>query len=765
MSKRVEPELNEGASVEGGAGSGAGVRQDDALAYALSWLTKHHGRERSAHSLVAGLPAHERLGPDLAIRALQEAGFNAGLLQRRISEIHPLLLPVVLLLKTGDACILVSRNESSDSYEVVMPGPRPQQCKATEAELATAYTGVALAATPLAMPARAKADQALLADPDQHWLWGTVRRLTPYYRSALVAAMLSNVLMLTTGLCMSIVYDKVIPNQAFVTLWWLAIGAGTALAFDLMAKQLRAYLIDTAGRKADVLVGMKLFRQALSVRMEERPASSGAFAHQVGQIETVREFFASASLTVLSDLPFIVIFVGMCFVVGGPLGWVPALAVPVLLGISWVIQGALRRSMSQQMLQQADLHGVMVEAVDGLEDLKAAGAEGRFLREYEQSSVAASDAMLRSRRITALTTNLSMVAQQAITLIMLVWGVHLIDDKVVTAGALIGAVMFAGRALAPLSSVVMLATRYQGARAAMRNLDRLMQQPVDREQGRPYVTREDLTGRMALKEVGFAYPAQDGEPPPSVIRQVNLSFEPGERVAVLGRIGSGKSTLLRLLAGLYQPTEGMVEADGMDLRQIDPLDFRARVGFLSQNPRLFKGTLRDNVLLERAAADPSRLAEVARVTGLEKVVAGHPKGWDLPVGEAGQLLSGGQRQLVALTRCLLTRPRVLLMDEPTSSMDAQSEVAFVRQLKEAIGNCTTIVVTHRPAVLELVERVIVIDAGRVVMDGPKQAVLDALSGAKPASQLPGRATQTAADAPANVHRHPSTQPIQREASV
>lgn len=766
MAERVDPDLHAQAPSPGGAGaSGGAARQDDPLAQALSWLTKFHGRERSAHSLVAGLPAHERLGPDLAIRALQDAGFNAGLLQRRIGAIHPMLLPVVLLLKTGDACVLVGRSESGDTYDVVMPGPRPQQLKATEAELATAYTGVALAATPVQKAKVAPEDKALLADPGQHWLWGTVRRLLPYYRSALVAAMLSNVLMLTTGLCMSIVYDKVIPNQAFVTLWWLAIGAGLALAFDLMARQLRAYLIDTAGRKADVLVGMKLFRHALSVRMEQRPASAGAFAHQVGQIETVREFFASASLSAISDLPFILVFIGMCFVVGGPLGWVPALAVPVLLIISALIQGALRRSMSQQMRQQADLHGVLVEAVDGIEDLKAAGAEGRFLREYEDSSVAASDALLKSRRITALTTNLSMVAQQVITLIMLVWGVHLIDARVVTAGGLIGAVMFAGRALAPLSSVVMLATRYQGARAAMRNLDHLMEQPVDREVGRSYVTREDLTGRLALKELGFAYPAPDGEPAPAVVRQVNLNFEPGERVAILGRIGSGKSTLLRLLAGLYQPTEGMVEADGMDLRQIDPLDFRARVGFLSQNPRLFKGTLRDNVLLERTAADPARLGEVSKVTGLDKVVASHPKGWDLPVGESGQLLSGGQRQLVALTRCLLTRPRVLLMDEPTSSMDAQSEVSFVRQLKEAIGNCTTIVVTHRPAVLELVERVIVIDSGRVVMDGPKKAVLEALAGTKPAGQLQGQAAPSAADPLGNVHRHPSTQPIQREAAV
>ena len=329
--------------------------------------------------------------------------------------------------------------------------------------------------------------------------------------------------------------------------------------------------------------------------------------------------------------------------------------------------------------------------------------------------------------------------------------------------------MFATRAVAPLSSVVQLATRYQGARAALRALDRVMKQPVDREPGRVYVPRHSLSGQLALVDVGFAYPeptsdahaAQATPQPaalgPQVLKGLNLRVEPGERIAVLGRIGSGKSTVLRLMAGLYLPTAGHVQADGIDLRQIDPADYRARVGFVAQDPRLFKGTLRDNVLLERPAADPSRLGEVARVTGLDRLVAQHPLGWELPVGEGGALLSGGQRQLVALARCLVTRPQILLMDEPTSSMDAQSEVAFLRQLRAACGGCTLVMVTHRPAVLELVQRVVVVDQGRVVMDGAKAAVLAALSGGRPASAPAGPAS--------NLHMHPSTQQVQREAAL
>jgi len=737
--------------------------ESDPLAHAISWLTRHHGRERSPESLLSGLPVSGRLGPDQALRALREAGFSAGLVQRKISELHHLLLPAVLLLKEGDACIVVARDVvDPQRYDIVMPGREHHACQAGEAELAAEYTGFALVTTPRAASSHAPQDAALMRDPADHWLWGTMRRFVPYYRSALLAAMLSNILMLVTGLVTSVIYDKVIPHQAYVTLWSLAAGAGLALGFDLMARQLRAYLIDMAGRKADLIVGSSLFRQTLSLRMEQRPDSAGAYAHHLAQIEQVREFFASATLSAISDMPFIIVFVAMAFVVGGPLGWVLVVAIPLMLALSALIQGSLRRATMAHMQQTADLHGVLVEAVDGIEDLKAAGAQGRFLRLYEEATAAYATSMLKTRRISSWTLNISSMAQQAVTLVMLVWGVFLIDDKVISAGALIGSVMFATRALAPLSSVVQLATRYQGARAAMRALDRVMQQPVEREPGKVYVPRRELTGRLALVDAGFAYPEPGGAGAqgPKVLKGVTLRFEPGERVAVLGRIGSGKSTVLRLLAGLYLPTEGHVEADGIDLRQLDPADYRARVGFVSQDPRLFSGTLRDNVLLDRPSADPARLAEVARLTGLDRLVSTHPKGWELPVGEGGSLLSGGQRQLVALARCLVTRPQILLMDEPTSSMDAQSEVAFLRQLHQACGGCTLIMVTHRPAVLELVNRVLVVDAGRVVMDGPKPQVLAALSGAKPA--VPADAS---AGAPSNVRMHPSSQPVQREASV
>ncbi len=762
------------------AGSGPGADDPsppalagDALAHSLVWLTRHHGQERSIASLLAGQRVEGALGPDQALRALRDAGFNAALSQRAIDSIPDLLLPVVLLLRNAEACVLVARRRQAVGpalCSVVMPGPVPQELMATEAELGVEYSGVALVATPqaraapLARNATAEETDAVF-DPASHWLWGTMRRFIPYYRSALLAALLSNTLMLVTGTVTSVVYDKVIPHQAFVTLWALAAAGALALVFDLSARQLRAHLIELAGKKADLLVGVTLFRQSLGVRMENRPESAGAYAHVVGQIEQVREFFGSATLSAVSDLPFVVIYIAMTFVIGGPLGWVTVAAVPLILGASLVLQGAMRRAMSANMQQQADLHGLLVEAVEGLEDVKATGSQGRFLHHYEQTTAAAAHSQLSSRRISSLTMNLSMLSQQAVTLVMLVWGVYLIDAKVITGGALMGGVMFAMRAIAPLNSVVMLTTRYQGARAAMRALDRVMRQPTERESGRAYIPLRDMSGRIGLLDAGFAYPAPNGQQAPQVLKGVTLRFDPGERVAILGRIGSGKSTILRLIAGLYRPTDGVVDVDGIDLRQIDPSDFRVRVGYVPQDSRLFNGTLRDNVLLGRASAEASRLAEVAQLTGLAKLVEGHPLGWDLPVGESGGLLSGGQRQLVALTRSLITAPRVLLMDEPTSSMDAQSEMAFLRQLKEAAKGCTLIMVTHRPAVLELVQRIVVVDAGRVVMDGPKAQVLAALSGAKPAAQGAPPSANGQPTTPPNVHRHPAIHPAESRAAV
>ena len=721
------------------------ARQDDPLVEALLWLCKHHGVEVSEHALLNGQALTGPMSAAQAVDALRKVGFSATLVRRPPGKILSLLMPVVVLLKNGDACVVTRRlggrrrQGGDDRYEMIMPGAEQEVCLATEQELMAEYSGYTLIA---ALKPGARVGTAFSHDPEAgHWLWGTLRRFVPYYRSSMMAAMLSNVLMIFTGLFTSAVYDRVIPTQAFVTLWSLGAGALIAIAFDMAARQLRSYLIDMAGKKADLALGSIIFNQAMGIRLEHRPESAGAFAHRISQIEIVREFSASASIAAVTDLPFVFLFIGVTWIVAGPLVVVLLIAVPLVLGLTVGIQSMLKRYMRANMHQQADLHGILIEAMEGMEDVRAAGAQGHFIRRYEDANAVAAASSLRSRAIGSWINNFSMVAQQLITVIMLIWGVHLIAAGQLTGGGLIAAVMFGGRAVAPLGSIVNLASRYQGAKAALQSLDQLMKLPTEREHGRKYISRAALHGQLALREVRFSYPKGSQQHSPQVLKGVNLHIAPGERVALLGKIGSGKSTILRLLGGLYQPSDGIMEVDGIDLRQMDPSDFRAHVGFVSQEPRLFNGTLKENVFLGRANADPDHFLAVARLTGLDRMASAHPMGYDLPVGEMGCLLSGGQRQLVALARCLVTQPQVLLMDEPTSSMDAQAEMGFIRHLKASVGDRTLVVVTHRPALLDVVDRVVVVDNGRILADGPKAQVLAALSGQAPSAAAPPASPQ------------------------
>ena len=721
------------------AGEGEDLASDPLLE-AVLWLCRHHGVERTAHSLLDGTRPEGAMTGIQAVDVLRRAGFSATLVRRPPGKILSLLMPVVMLLRNGDAVILTrrisarSKRAGGARYEVVMPGSGNEVCTATEEELLPEYSGYTLLAA-LKSSTSHSGMTGIKPESDAHWLWATLKNYMPYYRGAMVAALLSNMLMLVTGFFMAVVYDKVIPHKAMATLWTLGIAALLSIAFDVVAKQLRSYLIDIAGKKADLAMGNILFNQAVNIRLEHRPESAGSFAHKLAQVEIVRDFTTSASTAVLTDMPFILLFIVMTYVVAGPLALVLVVAVPLILGVSFAIQSVLRRQMTANMAQHADLQGTLVSVIEGLEDVRAAGAQGYFARRYEAANAAAASSSLRARSIASMVNNLTMIMQPLVTVVMMIWGVVLIQDGHLSSGSLIGAVMFAGRAMAPLTSVVMLAGRFQGARAALKTLNELMAMPTERDPDKQYLSRPEIQGQMALRDVSFSYPQGTRQHAPKVLKGVSLEIRPGERVAILGKIGSGKSTILRLLAGLYQPSDGFVEVDGIDLRQIDPADFRSHIGFVSQEPRLFQGTLKDNVMLGRSHASMDRFIEVAKQTGLDKLAAAHPMGYDLPVGEMGSLLSGGQRQLVALARCLVTHSQVLLMDEPTSSMDAQSEASFIQHLRTAVNGQTLVVVTHRPALLDVVDRIIVVDQGRLLADGPKAKVLALLAGQRPAATV------------------------------
>ena len=539
-----------------------------------------------------------------------------------------------------------------------------------------------------------------------------------------------------------------VPNQAFVTLWSLAIGVVIAMVFEAVARYIRAHLLDRAGKKADLVLGTLLFRQALSIRMEHKPASPGSFANQLREFESVRDFVSSATLATISDLPFVLLFIAVIFFVSGPLGWVPLLLIPLILLVSIVIQWPLARTMKENLRESSLKQGVLIESIEGLETLKAVCGEAYMQRRWENFSALAAATSMKSRGLSSLVTGVVTFFQQVQTVLLVVIGVYLIDAGHLTMGGLIATVMLAGRATAPLSQVVGLAVRFQQAKAALNSLNALMAMPVDHDPSREYLAKPTLSGQIMLKGIEFSYPAPPMQPNPAVLQGINLTIKPGERVAILGRIGSGKSTLLRVMARLYSPVGGQMFTDGLDVNQIDLADWRKAVGYVAQDARLFYGSLRENVMIGRPEATADEFLRVLRLTGLDQVAARHPMGINLPIGEMGEGLSGGQRQLVSLARSLLARPNLLLLDEPTSAMDTQTETIFLQHLQRATKGQTLVVVTHRPSLLGLVERIVVVDEGKVVADGPKDTILAAMSGKGADSALASTLTASAQVKPA-----------------
>ena len=704
----------------------------DTLLQSVSWICDHYKLGRSAQALTAGLPKVGLLTPSLAMRAMANAGLTAGMVSRGLSALPLELMPIIVLRKDKGGAILMGYRRDPEGnhprdclYQLVLPEVGHEPVEIDQATMDALYSGYAILMKPKAKVDARAGDET--PRTSGHWLFTTLWRYRRYYRSAAIAAVLINVLALASIFFTMNVYDRVVPNQAYVTLWSLAVGVILAMGFEAVARFVRAHLLDLAGKKADLVLGTMLFRQALSIQMEHKPASAGSFANQLREFESVRDFATSATLATLSDLPFVLLFVAVIFAVGGPLGWVPLLLIPLILLISVGIQWPLARTMKENLREASLKQGVLIESVEGLETLKAVGGEAYMQRRWEAFSALAASTSMKSRELSSMASGAVAFFQQIQTVALIVIGVYLIDAGDLTMGALIATVMLAGRATAPLGQVVGLALRFQQAKAALSSLNALMKMPVDRDVTREYLPKPTLAGQITLKAIGFSYPAPPMQPNPPVLQDINLSVTPGERVAILGRVGSGKSTLLRVMARLYLPVSGQMFTDGLDVNQIDPADWRKAVGYVGQDARLFYGSLRENIMMGCPEATAEEFLRVLKLTGLDHVAGRHPKGINLPIGEMGEGLSGGQRQLVSLARSLLARPALLLLDEPTSAMDGQTETQFLEHLKRATEGQTLVVVTHRPSLLALVDRIVIVEDGRVTADGPKTRVLDALN--------------------------------------
>ena len=519
-----------------------------------------------------------------------------------------------------------------------------------------------------------------------------------------------------------LVYDKVVPNLAFETLWVLASGIFVVFLFDLLLKLMRSYFIDVAGKKSDILISSKLFSKVLGIRMEAKPASVGAFAKNLQEFESIREFFTSATIGSLIDLPFALMFLALIWLMAGNLVFVPVAGVVILIIYALLIQGPLRRTIEEGSRLASQKYANLIESLAGLETVKLFSAQSQFQFRWEEAVAHMANWNIKSRRITDSIQNTAGFVQQSTNVGMIIFGVYLIAEGELTMGGLIAATMLSGRAIGPLVQLSLLSTRYNQAKSSMTLIEQVMSMPDEQEEGKRYIHRPIIQGHIALDKVTFHYP----DSPVASVRDLSLTIAPGEKVAIIGRIGSGKTTLERLIMGLYKPTEGHVRIDDTDMEQLHHVDVRRNIGCVPQDSNLFYGSVRDNITLGRPLVDDRDVMDAANRAGVTAFTQQDPAGLERQVGEGGGLLSGGQRQSIAIARAFLGRPPVLLMDEPTSAMDNRSEMHIKHQLSQLLPSETLILITHKTSMLDVVDRVIVMEKGSIIADGPKAKVLSDL---------------------------------------
>lgn len=564
------------------------------------------------------------------------------------------------------------------------------------------------------------------------WFWREIRRYLPTFAEVGFASLAANLLALGGSLFAMQVYDRVVPTLAYQTLWVLAGGVALAIFFEMLIRASRAYLLDHACKKIDLNLSDGLFRHLIAIRMNARPQALGTLAAQVRDFETVRNFLTSSTLFVLADAPFVLLFIFVMWLVGGSVVIVPVAALVITLVIGLASQWPLRRLSQLHVKETNERNGLLIEAIDGTEMIKATGSEWHMARQWNALTEQLSADGLRMRGISNLMTGSASAIQQIAYAAMIVVGAYLIGDGKMTMGALVACSILSGRVLAPVVQIVSLAFQWNYARAALNTLDGLMALPTDGPQnGQRPVVKERFVARLGAENLGFQYDPKG----PAVLSIKNLQFNPGERVAILGPTGSGKSTLIKLLAAIYTPSQGRALLDGIDLAQLDPRQVRQNVGYLPQDVRLFQGTLRDNLTLGLVPPSDEEILAAAEITGVARIIQQHPKGMGLSISEGGFGLSGGQRQAVGLTRALLGHPRLILLDEPTSSMDPALEANTMRALLSSLRRDQTLIcVTHKPVVLHSMDRLVVIDQGRVVLDGPRDEVLKRLNAPKIAGE-------------------------------
>ncbi|MDY0259787.1 MAG: type I secretion system permease/ATPase [Desulfovibrio sp.] len=688
------------------------------LLRSLAVLLRLRGKVVSPQFLMAGLTGN-KVTPQACLRAARKAGLSGRIVFRpELDEIPSLVLPCILLLTHDRSCVMTSIRDGK--AEVIFPETSEAAQTVQLEDLKQEYSGYTLFAAVEAAPDD-RAERLSIAH-GKRWFWDVLRYYAPIYRHVALASVVINLIAVGSPLFVMNVYDRVVPNNAIETLWVLAIGIIIIYMFNFLLSSLRTHFVDVAGRNADIVLSSSLVEKVLSMRMDAKPESTGALVNNLREFEQLREFFSSSSLLACIDLPFLVIFLLLTGFIGGPLVFLPIAAMPLMLGLGLLLQQRSRRSAEASYKQNMQKNALLVEIVGGLETLKSCMAESRMQKLWESVVGLSAQSNSEARKYNNLAVTVSMLITQLVTVAMIVWGVYRISEGLMTMGALIGCNILVGRTMAPLLQMASLLTRLQNSHVTLKALDMLMLLPSENQVEKTCMDFGMLRPSFTMESVSFAYPHQER----LALERVSLRIEPGERVGIIGPMGSGKSTLSKLLIGLYQPKEGAVKFGDVDIRQIPSTDLRGRIGVLPQDVVLFYGSIRDNIALGDPTINDHLILRAAALAGVTDFLRNNPAGFAAQVGEQGRALSGGQRQAVALARALVRDPEVLLLDEPTSNMDTDSELMLQKRLFSVMQDRTVVLVTHRLSMLRIVERLIVMENGQIKMDGPRDAVLQSL---------------------------------------
>jgi len=694
-------------------------QHDDPLLDSLLSLCVLHQKPASRAMLTTGLPLpSQRLSPELLPRAAARAGLQGRLLQRKLEQIPSIAMPAMLLLKDGRSTVLLGW-ENENTARLLLSESDGGEVHITREALQSDYAGRVFFAQP---QHKFDVNHGNLIPRARSWFRDTLKRSKWLYADAIAASLIINLIAMGAPLFVMNVYDRVVPNQATSTLWVLAIGITGAYVFDLILKGLRSLCLDLAGKKTDLIISATLFERIVGMSMKNRPARVGSFAQNIHEFQGLRDFLASLTLASLIDLPFTFLILLVIGIIGGHLVWIPIVAFPLALGIGYALQKPLTATLERTMALASERQSSLIETLAGLDAVKVNNAESERQYMWEQTIGTLSRLELRVKVLSGLAMNITLLIQQMAGVALICFGVYQIMAGNLSMGGLIACYMLSGRALSPLGQLAGLLTRYQQAKVTMVSTDQMMELPQERNFEERPLSRQVLQGAIEFRGVDFTYPNQQN----LALKGINLSIRPGEKVGIIGRSGSGKSSLAKLVVGLYEADAGSLLVDGVDIRQIDVSELRHNIGYVAQDIQLLAGTLRDNLVSGARYVEDEMVLQAAELAGVHEFARLHPKGYELQVGERGQNLSGGQRQNVALARALLLNPQILLLDEPTAAMDNTGEERLKQRLQAVIEHKTVVLVTHRASLLTLVDRLIVVDRGQIVADGPKAAVMDAL---------------------------------------